>query len=79
MKRTLALLFASVCAAACTTVQEVKRPGGDSEFIIACGAALGWNICYDKANQLCPAGYNTISEDAGFNRKEIRISCPKPS
>ncbi len=79
MKRTLALLFAGACATACTTVQEVKRPGGDSEFIIACGASTGWNMCYSKANETCPQGYKTLSENAGFNRKELRISCPKPS
>jgi hypothetical protein len=60
----------------CTTTQEIKRPNGTVEFLIACGAAVGWNVCYDKANQVCPSGYNTLSEDAGFNRKELRISCP---
>lgn len=61
---------------ACTTTQEIKRPDGRIEYLIACGAALGWNICYDRANELCPNGYETLAEDAGFNRKELRISCP---
>ena len=46
------------------------------EFLIACGAATGWNICYANANEVCPTGYTTLSEDAGFNRKEMRIACP---
>jgi hypothetical protein len=60
----------------CTTTQEIRRPDGSVEYLIACGASLGWNICYDKANKICPSGYKTLSEDAGFNRKELRISCP---
>lgn len=73
-----AVLVAAVLfvLAGCTTTQEIRRPGGAIEYLIACGAALGWNICYKKANELCPTGYNTLSQDAGFNRKELRISCP---
>ncbi|MER0170109.1 MAG: hypothetical protein DU489_05770 [Nitrosomonas sp.] len=63
----------------CTTVQKIKRPEGVTEFLIACGAGSGWNICYEKANELCPLGYKTLFEDAGFNRKELRISCPTTS
>ena len=39
------------------------------EYLIACGAGTGWNICYVHANEVCPTGYTTLSEDAGFNRK----------
>ena len=60
----------------CTTTQEILRPDGKKEYLIACGAGLGWNICDDKANEVCPNGYETLSENAGFNRKELRISCP---
>jgi hypothetical protein len=35
----------------------------------ACGAGTGWNICYAHANEVCPTGYMTLSEGAGFNRK----------
>jgi hypothetical protein len=60
----------------CTTTQEIRRPDGTIEYLIACSASLGWNICYDKANEVCPSGYTTIFEDAGLNRKELRIACP---
>lgn len=60
---------------ACTTTQEIRRPDGRVEYLIACGASTGWNICYEEANKKCPRGYETLSEDAGFNRKELRISC----
>jgi hypothetical protein len=62
--------------AGCTTAEEIRRPDGSVEYLIACGASLGWNICYDRANELCPTGYETLAEDAGFNRKELRIACP---
>lgn len=75
MKRIMAVAFLILLLGGCTTTQEIRRPDGTMEYIIACGAGLGWNICYDKANQICPAGYTTISEDAGFNRKELRIAC----
>lgn len=51
-------------------------PDGSREYIIACGAGLGWNICHRRANELCPTGYNTLSQDGGFNRKELTIACP---
>ena len=77
MKHLLAIAFVSLLlgTASCTTVQEIRRPGGATEYLIACGASLGWNVCYAKANDVCPKGYSTISEDAGFNRKELRIAC----
>lgn len=73
----VAVLLLVAVTAACTTTQEIRRPDGTVEFQIACGASLGWNICYDKANEVCPAGYTTLSENAGFNRKELRIACPE--
>jgi hypothetical protein len=69
-------IFLAIFIFGCTTTQEIRRPDGKKEFLIACGASLGWNICYEKANQICPNGYETIKEDAGFNRKELRILCP---
>ena len=68
-----------VVAAGCTNTQKIVRPGGEVEYLIACGASTGWDVCYRKANELCPEGYNTVSEKGGFNRKEMRIHCPKPS
>jgi hypothetical protein len=76
MRATLLLAAALFSVTGCTTTQEIKRPDGSVEYLVACGASLGWNICYEKANQICPTGYNTLSEDAGLNRKELRISCP---
>ena len=62
--------------ASCTTDQVIRRPDGSREYVIGCGAGLGWNVCHRRANELCPTGYNTLSQDAGFNRKELTIACP---
>lgn len=70
-------LFFALFVAGCTTTQEIKRPDGTREYLIACGASVGWNICYKEANRLCPSGYKTIEERPGFNRKELRVSCPQ--
>jgi len=72
----IAVVLLLLAATGCTTTQQIRRPDGTIEYLIACGASLGWNICYDKANEVCPSGYTTLSEDAGFNRKELRIACP---
>lgn len=76
MKLVVSAIFIIPFLAGCTTTQEIRRPDGSVEYLIACGASLGWNICYKKANALCPMGYNTLEQDAGFSRKELRISCP---
>lgn len=61
----------------CTSAQKISRPDGSVEYQIACGAATGWGICYSRAEKECPHGYNTIKEDQGFNRKELKVSCKK--
>lgn len=75
MKVALTVLLIMLCG--CTTTQRISRPDGGSEFIVACGAALGWRECYGAAQRLCPQGYRTLDEDQGFNRKELRISCER--
>jgi hypothetical protein len=76
MKILMVLLGASLLTA-CSTSQEIKRPDGSSEYDIQCGAATGWDVCYSKANEICPGGYQDLSKEGGFNRKELRILCKK--
>ena len=63
------VVISALVVVGCTTSERILRPGGQVEYLVACGAATGWNICYSKANELCPVGYTTLGEDAGFNRK----------
>lgn len=74
-----ALILCTFALTGCTTAQEIKRPDGRQELLIACGAATGWNICHAEAAKRCPGGYETLAQDGGINRKELRISCAAPS
>lgn len=76
MKLMIVLVGAGLLAA-CSTSQEIKRPDGTSEYDIQCGAATGWDVCYSKANEVCPGGYQDLSKESGFNRKELNILCKK--
>ncbi|MGM8755992.1 hypothetical protein ACS6JK_19120 [Enterobacter chuandaensis] len=76
MKTLFPLTFA-VMLVGCSTSQEIKRSDGSSEYDIQCGASTGWDVCYAKANEVCPNGYQDLSKDGGFNRKDLRILCKK--
>lgn len=69
------VLVAALALAGCTTATEIKRPGGRTELLIACGASTPWSVCYKEANERCPQGYDTLSEKGDINRKEMRIAC----
>jgi hypothetical protein len=71
------VVAAALALSACSTSQEIKRPDGSSEFDIACGASTGWDVCYSKANEVCPGGYQDLSKEGGFNRKVLHILCKK--
>lgn len=75
--KKVSVIIAMVMLAGCATAQKINRPDGSTEYIVQCGAGTGWNICYSKANELCPSGYADLSKDGGFNRKELRILCKK--
>lgn len=62
-------------AAACTSTREVRTAGGSREYLITCGY-LGWYICYEKAQEICPGRYKALSESEGYGPKELRIACP---
>ena len=59
----------------CTTANKIFDENGEEALLIECGAAVSFSVCHDRAREECPSGYKTLSENAGFNRKEIRIRC----
>lgn len=66
----------------CTTAAEYRRADGGTNVVVACGAAVGWNICLDRANKECPTGFDILSEVNDGNRKEMTIACgshPQPA
>ena len=73
--RVLVTVFMLVSISGCTTSSKVYDQTGQEALLIECGAAVSFSVCHKRALQECPQGYATISEKAGFNRKEIRIRC----
>lgn len=76
MKRVLIVSCVTVMlTSGCTTTNRIFEKDGKEALLIECGAAGSFSVCHDRAKQECPNGYKTLSEDAGFNRKEIRVRC----
>ncbi len=73
MKRLMVAAFVVMLLAGCSTkFQEIKRPDGAKDYWISCGKL---KTCYNKANELCPNGYATLSEDDGVFSSNLRIGC----
>lgn len=71
--------FAVALLAGCANTQQVNRYDGRTEYAIACGQSVDWNVCHDEAKKRCPNGYETLSQDIGFTAKEMRVLCsPAP-
>lgn len=76
MAKALFLISVSVIlVSGCTTSNRIFEKDGKEALLIECGASVSFSVCHDRAKQECPHGYKTLSEDAGFNRKEIRVRC----
>ena len=67
----LSLLFLAGCA---TSQPQPQAAGKPAEHVISC-AFFGWQVCYEKANQICNGRYKMLSHDEAFNRKDLRIRC----
>lgn len=76
LERALFIALTFTALSACTTAQQIRRPNGDIEYLIGCGAGTGWNVCYARANALAPRDSTLWRKDAGFNQNELRIGCP---
>lgn len=76
MQRALILSCTVVMfASGCTTANRIYEKDGKEALLIECGASVSFSVCHGRARKECPNGYNTLSEDAGLNRKEIRVRC----
>ena len=74
-RQIIAAFLLLIATTGCTaTTKEIRFSDGTIDYLITCDARLGWNICYDKANEVCPSGYRTIFEDPG----SIAKSCVSP-
>ncbi len=46
---------------ACAKVTEMREPGGGIQYLVGCyGALTPMSACYNKADELCPAGYTIV-------------------
>jgi hypothetical protein len=76
MKAFMVATMLLIAVAGCSSERSIQRPNGDMEYLITCEASSGWSACYDKADKACPSGYKALAEDAGQDRKELRVTCP---
>ena len=45
----------------CAKVTEMREPDGGIQYLVGCyGALTPMSACYDKAAELCPAGYTIV-------------------
>jgi len=74
------LIIVAAVLGGCMTSERGERV----YYLVACGGgATGLpNICYAKAEELCPGGYTILSEDYGtFGTapQSMRVACRKRS
>lgn len=62
----------------CATFESVPPPDGDDEYVFACTKAAGQPGCEARAEAVCPNGFETLSSEQNFERKELRIKCSEP-
>lgn len=55
--------------AGCTTAKMTVTPDGRRGLSIDCSGGSSWGTCYEKAGQMCPAGYVVISKDGDEGNK----------
>lgn len=59
----------------CSGFESVPPPEGDDEYVFACAKAAGQSECEARAAAACPDGFETLSSEENFERKELRIRC----
>ena len=56
-----ALLMLLPFLAGCASSTEIRGPQGQVQHLIECpGSANSMGTCYEKADSLCPAGYDVL-------------------
>lgn len=73
--KTLILILVVVTLSACTTASQYRRSDGGTNVVVACGAAVGWNICVERAKEECRSGFEILSQVNDGNRKEMTVMC----
>ncbi|MGA6097323.1 hypothetical protein ACPESN_05560 [Stutzerimonas marianensis] len=61
----------------CITTESVPPAKGDDEYVFACEKVAGEPSCETLAEHACPDGFETLSSEQDFERKELRVRCNK--
>jgi len=63
--RVLAVMGLAALVTACASSKPVYLPDGSRGYSISCdGAAVGMNVCFEKAGQLCGSrGYDLLNRE----------------
>jgi hypothetical protein len=59
----------------CSGVETVPPADGTDEYVFACTKDAGQPSCEARARVVCPDGYETLSSEEDFDRKELRVRC----
>lgn len=75
IERSTVVISLSVLIIGCSTVEVVPPAEPDDEYVFACDKVEGQPGCETRATEVCPMGYETLSSEEDFKRKELRIRC----
>lgn len=73
--RSVVLVILTGFTAGCSSVESVPPPDGDDEYVFVCTKPSGKSECDARAVAVCPDGFETLSSEENFERKELRIRC----
>lgn len=71
---TLAAGLIAVAACSCATA-PMFGPEGDELFVIECGTNPPHPDCHQRAQEICPAGYNKISQLPQDRSNRRTVAC----
>src|SRR3546814_780978 len=61
----------------CSGIETVPPADGIDEYVFACTKDTGHPVCETQAREVCPEGYETLSSEEDFDRRELRVRCSK--
>lgn len=59
----------------CSAIETVPPADGTDEYVFACSKVGEQPVCETRARTICPEGYETLSSEEDFARKELRVRC----
>lgn len=59
----------------CSGIETVPLADGIDEYVFACTKDAGQPGCETQAREVCQEGYEILSSEEDFDRKELRVRC----